>query len=119
MRWLRTAALVALALLAFRAVNNPRILTDIAGTPDRLANAATTLTGRQMPTGDETAIEARPVRRVRHLQPGMVPDLAVMAFFALAAIAVSTHRRESQASTRLVSRAVPVIGGRGPPPATN
>ncbi len=115
-RWLQIAALVVIAFVLVRTVTSPRVLTSMAGTPAAQIGVAETIAGLETAATSESAVEARPVRRARHVQSGPVPHLAVVLFAALAAVAAATRRRSTHAAPALASRAVPVLGGRGPPP---
>lgn len=115
MRWLQIAALVVVALVLVRTVTSPRVLTSVAAPGDTDLSTAVTADGAA--AADASAVDARPVRRARPLQPGLIPQLAIVLFAALSAVGAVTRRRSTDASPQLVSRSVPVLGGRAPPPA--
>ncbi|WP_436793201.1 hypothetical protein [Actinospongicola halichondriae] len=118
MHWLQIAALIVVAVVLVRTITAPRALTSVAVTADVHADLSTTITHDSGTTADSSAVEARPVRRARQLQPGLIPHLAVLLLAALAAHGAIAQQRGVATSPDLTSRAVPVVGGRGPPLAT-
>ncbi len=117
MRWLQIAALVVVALVLVRSVTSPRVLTSVAVPGDTDTDLSTAVTADGAAAADASAVEARPVRRARQLQPELLPQLVIVLLAALSGVGAVTRRRSTDASPQLVSRSVPVLGGRAPPPA--
>lgn len=116
LRWLRVAALIVVALVALRTVTTPRAITTIASETVSASHAerGDAVIAGGTSVGDE-AVEARPVRRARQLHAGLVASAAVLLGMALLAAAAASRRHPPLGTLQLSSRAVPALGGRGPP----